>query len=285
MFRLRITGGEVADQQAIAARLRGATVEPAVDAKRGIDLAPACDAWAILESRVVDLAAVEKLLAVGKHVLLAADAAISSDWLERLTKAATAGKSRLAICNVERYRPSRQLIRQQLDAGKLGEVGLVRVHRWEPQGQEHGDLSKGLPSDLLDELDGVLAIVGQPPNAIFAVGQFARTVQIHLGFASGAMALVDYNNGLPTGGDYQSLSVIGSSGAAYADDHQNMQLAFRGGQPTALRTDEGVRGLTAMTQEFVDAINQNRDLSAGIAQWRQTLAVASSIHQQLVKGR
>jgi hypothetical protein len=68
------------------------------------------------------------------------------------------------------------------------------------------------------------------------------------------MALIDYSGRLPGGDGYDSLSVIGSAGAAYADDHQNRQLAYQGGCPRAMLTGEGDAHLTTLVQEFVDAL-------------------------------
>ena len=178
------------------------------------------------------------------------------------------------VVNPDRFLPSRQLIRQQLDAGKLGEVGLVRVHRWEPQDSASGDETHGLPTSLVRDLDVVLWLIGQSPDAVYAVeqadsksdGSRGRFLQVHLGFPSGAMALLDFADRLPPGEGYQSLSVIGSAGTAYADDHQNMQLVFRGGRPQAVRADESGRRHSALVQEKVEALQAGGDVSAHVAE-------------------
>ena len=99
------------------------------------------------------------------------------------------------------------------------------------------------------------------------------------------MALIDYSSALPPGAGYQSMSVIGSAGAAYADDHQNIQLLYQGDDPRAVRTDEGIRQLVNLAQEFVDALQANRDLSASVASWRNTLAVAGAVQESLASGQ
>ena len=95
------------------------------------------------------------------------------------------------------------------------------------------------------------------------------------------MALIDYSSTLPGGSGYQSLSVIGSAGAAYADDHQNTQLLYQGEHPRAVRTDEGVRQLVNLTQDFVDALQANRDLVLSISSWRKTLSVVRAVKESL----
>ena len=197
--------------------------------------------------------------------------------------------TREILVNLDRFLPSRQLIRQQLDAGKLGEVGLVRVHRWEPQDSASGDETHGLPTSLVRDLDVVLWLIGQSPDAVYAVEQMdsnpgssrGRFLQVHLGFPCGAMALLDFADRLPPGEGYQSLSVIGSAGAAYADDHQNMQLVFRGGRPQAVRADESGRRHSALVQEKIEALQAGGDVSAHVAEWQMVLNVAEAVRRSL----
>jgi predicted dehydrogenase len=82
---------------------------------------------------------------------------------------------------------------------------------------------------------------------------------LHLGFAGGGMAVIDYAETLPPGDGYFSLSLIGSTGAAYADDHHNMQLLYGGGHPSALHTGEADLSALAQLQEFLNAVEQNRE--------------------------
>ncbi len=197
--------------------------------------------------------------------------------------------AREIVINPDRFLPSRQLIRQQLDTGKLGDVGLVRVHRWEPLDSVSVDDIHGLPVSFLRDLDVVLWLIGQSPDAVYAVEQTdsnsgnsrGRFLQAHLGFAGGAMALLDFTDRLPPGEGYQSLSVIGSAGAAYADDHQNMQMVFRGGRPQAVRAEESGRRRAAMVQETVEALQAGGDVSAHVAKWRNVLKVAEAVRRSI----
>ena len=63
-----------------------------------------------------------------------------------------------------------------------------------------------------------------------------------------------YAETLPEGDGYFSLSLIGSAGAAYADDHHNTQLLYAGGHAAALKTGESEFEELAQLQEFVNAI-------------------------------
>jgi predicted dehydrogenase len=260
MIRLAFIG-EPALGCAIAPRLRGAAVEPSPDG---------CDAVALLGP--AKDAPIVSFLAGGKHVLLTAEPWLSSDLLEAWSAATSAG-ARLAVVNPDRYLPSRQLVKEQ-SAGPLGAPGLLRLHRWTPAGTAW---------NLLRDLDLALWLVGQLPDVVYAVGQQGEpapgdSVQVHLGFPGGGMALLDHAC-LPPGDGYQSLSVIGAAGAAYADDHQNVQLVYRGGRPEAIRTEEGVVALAALVQDFVDALRAGRDMPASA--WRDVLRVRDAVGRSL----
>ncbi len=88
---------------------------------------------------------------------------------------------------------------------------------------------------------------------------------------------------LPPGDGYSSLSVIAASGAAYADDHQNMQLHYQGGPPQAVRTDERAAQFAAIAQEFVNALRDSRAVAA--SDWKAVFAVANAVSKALASGR
>ena len=77
-----------------------------------------------------------------------------------------------------------------------------------------------------------------------------------------------YKRQLPSGGDYYSLTMIGEKGAAYADDHHNMNLLYSGGQPSAIRSNQGHAELVHQLQEFVDVID---------GKYEQTVSLADTI--------
>jgi predicted dehydrogenase len=205
--------------------------------------------------------------------------------IESLSRAARAAGVQFAVVNPDRYLPSRQLIRQQL-GNAIGEPGLIRLHHWLPAGSAPD--AAGLPDPLLRDLDVTLWLAGRRPEHVYAVERRVdgRYVQVHLGFPGGAMALLDFTDRLPGGDGYQSLSVIASSGAAYADDHQNVQLLYRGGHPQAVRTGEQAGQLAAIAREFVDALRAGRDLmTANAATWKDVFTVADAVRQSLASGR
>jgi predicted dehydrogenase len=280
-IRLAVCDRDAARRDRVAARLRGAVVVP--------DDPKACDAVML----VGEPARAAEWLAAGKSVLLVAEPCPPREVAEPLFAAAfAAGRAtakQFALVNPDRYLPSRQLVRKQLLTGPLGEPGLVRLHRWEPAAPDRAPDPAALPEQLVRDLDVVLWLTALEPDRVYAVGQSdaaGRYVQVHLGFPGGTAALLDFDGRLPVGDGYQSLSVIAQSGAAYADDHQNAQLLYRGGQPRAVRTEERAGQLAAVAQEFVDTLRAVGDLTtASASQWRNAFAAADAVAKSLASGQ
>jgi predicted dehydrogenase len=272
MMRLALCGATEAACRDVALCLRGATLQLCTDSC--FDARPdEPDAVVLVGPAPLDAAGIERLLACGTYVLLAAQSFLPGEVLEGLAVTAERAGVSLAVVNPDRYLPSRQLIRQQLDRGVLGDVGLVRMHRWGPAAdQRHAQL----PLDL----DLAAWLVGRPPEIVYAA-QAGGCVLVHLGFSGGAMALIDSSDQLPPGDGYCSLSVIGSAGSAQADDHHNRQLVFQGGPPRAVRTGEGDAYLAVVVQEFVDALRADRDPPGSVAAWRPVVAVAGAVDKAL----
>jgi predicted dehydrogenase len=168
---------------------------------------------------------------------------------------------------------------------------LVRMHRWEPAAPHAASESPALPEPLVRDLDLALWLLGKPTDRVYAVEQRAgdlpcgRFLQVHLGCAGGGMALVDYADALPPGAGYQSLSVIGTAGAAYADDHSNMQLVYDGGHPRAVRTDEGTTYVAAMVQAFVAQLDAGGDPPGSVTSWQTVWGLADAVSRSLETGQ
>jgi predicted dehydrogenase len=262
MIRLAVSSGLLRE---IESRLRGAALQSSDG-----DYLSNCDAVAILAPTGAEEPPVEQILQARKHVLLSAEHCSSLQRLQTLTDTARQAGVQFVVANWERYRPSRQVIREQLDLGKLGEPGLIRLHHWG---------IPATPDSMISDLDLVLWYSGQSPNVVHAVEQ--EGLLIHLGFAPGGMALI---NRLfrPGQGEYRSLSIIASNGAAYADDHQNIQLLFRTERsPSTLLCEEGFSFLTTMVQEFVQGLNTGRNMSRSVLDWRKALVVADAVRKSL----
>lgn len=281
-LRVALIHSVAAVRTAWAARLHRTTVSQFNDVQEFESWAGKCD-LVVLNSNH-DPKIVLDLLAGKLHVLLIADKVPNRVVLESFYSAAGVSGVQLALLNPDRYLPSRQLIRRQVGC-TLGEPGLIRMHRWLP-----GSNSDELSEHLLRDLDLIYWLAGRSPDRVFALESHAggapgRFLQVHLGFPGGGMALHDLTSRLPAGEGYSSLSVIAANGAAYADDHHNVQLVFQGKRPQALRTDERARQHAAMIQETIDNVLSNRDCVSSLAEWRTAWAIADAVGQSIASGQ
>lgn len=285
-IRLISGGAETPHCEGIAARLRGAAVE-LHETGRSLASAETADAVAFVGSAHVTKPVVEWLLSAGTNVLLATEPCLSAADLDSLAQQAQHAGVKFLVSNPDRFLPSRQLIRQQVGS-KLGNTALVRIHRWESaKSPQPPALSPcGLPGPVVRDLELALWLTASSPDRVYAVEHrqggvpAGRFIQVQLGFSEGT-ALLDYTDRLPSDPGYSSLSVIGVSGAAYADDHQNMQLAYQAGGPRAVRTEEGPRQYAALVQDFADAVAEGRDLAPTVTAWRKVYALADAVCQSL----
>ena len=199
---------------------------------------------AVVNSSAAAAGAIE----AGKHVLVAAPVVDSLEETEALLRSAQEASVFLAVGGLPVNAPANRVILDRLSGGKLGEPGLLRVHCW--SGASNGSLT----AKLFGHLDLALRLFGSSPTELYSVACGNRSyLQVHLGFAGGGMAVLDFSDRLPAGQGYDSLSLIGSRGAAYSDDHHNSHLLFTGGHPSALIDDSG-DGLLFEVQGFVDAV-------------------------------
>jgi predicted dehydrogenase len=190
-----------------------------------------------------------------KHVLVDLAALGGVAALEAVSAVCRKNQVVCRVATPRRFLPAVQAVKKSLESGQLGAAGLLRIHRWLPR-TAHGAFGM-----LAAEIDLAVWLFGHPPDSVYAVSrdEAGGYVQVHLGFPDGAMALIDVAATLPAGDDYYSLSLIGAAGAAYADDHHNMHLLYRGGRPAAMRSEQTTVHRTAVLREFVAAIQIGRE--------------------------
>lgn len=288
MIRLAISGIDEVTAGQLGFRLHRACLCETTE-QRWPTPPPNADVVIFLGAPAVSESLVAACVEARQSVVFAAEPYWSAETLTRLSALVTTvpGGS-LAIVNPDRWLPSRLVIREQLIAGKLGEIGLLRGHRWETRAASRSSVC-GLPAPLLRDLDQATWLFGQPPSLVFAVQQSGNAphspgdchIQVHLSYRNGGMALVDYSNRLPTGDGYQALSIIGSAGSASVDDHRNIQLLFEGDRPRGVLGDERLRGLINLVQDCVDNVIAHRDTSDTLTEWQQTLIVADAVRRSL----
>ena len=321
MIRLALIGcGNAASYVAISSRLGGAAITAVVDGDPAtaeaarvalgatasgatLDGLLADDAD-LFDAVVVDAPAHSRgQLAItaaktGKHVLVETPIALSAAEADAVVAAAMTASVRLMAGNPARYAPAGATVKEALDSGELGEPGLLRVHQWEPLetgswpalDQEQGSV---VVRDLSAEIDLAIWLFGGLPTEVYATGRRVSHggidqpdyVQVHLGFEGDGMSVIDYSASLPPGPGYHFLSMIGSKGAAYADDHHNVNLVYGDGGTRALGPGQGVGHVLAQVQAFVDAVREDRDPAVTGADGRSAILVAEAAADSMSSGR
>ncbi len=183
---------------------------------------------------------------------------------------------RVMPARLGRFAPAVQQLKHELNAGHLGTPGLLRVHDWDGSSQIDDQR-------LAEALDLVACLFDHPPVVVYAVKR-NDYVQIHLGFQDNGMALliIDANQALAS--PYRSLHFIGSRGAAYADDHHNMQLAIDAYGTSAILTTEGHVAWANLLRTFAQTMRSRESQHhvwheiALVRQW--VAAVGRSIDRQ-----
>ena len=166
----------------------------------------------------------------------------------------------------KRFSPETITLKQSLDAGELGQLGLLRMHLWN---QKETD---GL-QEMVHAIDLALCFFGNIPEHIHGTASIENGVKcllVHLGFKCGGMALIDFTNSLPDGDNYESLSLIGSKGAAYADDHRNRNLFFNGG---AQCPDTKLSFIKPMLINFANKVRKNVDLDNDLQSYNDAFKI------------
>lgn len=285
MLRVAVIGADAADWNVVSARARHASLERC-DAPAPVDQVwLSAEAVACVGNVRVDDPLIVAALTANKHVLLALPSVPGVSDLARWCDLAQKHRVRLDVVNPQLARPSRRLIRQQIENGKLGEVGLVRISRSvSPRATGAASLSRVILADI----DLSMWLIGRAPDRVFAIRRRVETggettgecLHVHLGFPQGGSALVMATSAGPGGDESESLSVIARSGAAYADDHQNRQLLFGGGTATAVHADEGA-AVALLLDEFAMRVSGSSDPAPDLLRWRQRATIAAAMDKSI----
>ena len=137
-----------------------------------------------------------------------------------------------------------------------------------------------LPFDL------ALWLLGTKPTEIYALGRLGNAyLQVHFGFPGGGMAILDFSSALPAGRGYASVSLIGSRGAAYSDDHHNTHLRYGGGNPAALISNPDRGHVAVELQAFVNTIANKTPPPHGTVDCLAVHQVVDTVKRSLDSGQ
>ena len=181
------------------------------------------------------------------------------------------GKPLIIPALPKRFSPEVIALRESVEAGNLGKLGLLRMHLWNQK------KSDGV-QEMVHAIDLALWFFGVEPEHIHGTASIENDVKcllIHLGFKCGGMALLDFTNSMPTGDNYESLCLIGSNGAAYADDHRNRNLFFNGGAPSAKCPDTSMNFIGPMLKDFTQKIKSAGDLESNSKSYNEAFKIFS----------
>ncbi|MCA9216991.1 MAG: hypothetical protein KDB27_28175 [Planctomycetales bacterium] len=143
-----------------------------------------------------------------------------------------------------------------LQSGNIGRLGLLRMHNW--MSSVVLDQSAASVAEMIvREADLVCWMFDAAPEVVFGVtvsrDRPMDGILFHLGFEGGGMAIVDCNHSLANQQGYCALSLIGSTGAVYADDQHNTNLLIRE-QTIGLQVREEHDWFGQQLNEFARAI-------------------------------
>ena len=292
-IRLALVGfpDDIAVWRDVAMRLRGGCFTVVVDSLEAAlnERAAEFDAAVICTPLAQRQAAVQLAAEAQKHILLDSPVSESLQVAEATVDACNQAGVCFAVGRTLRFTPSNLMIRERLSNGSLGDPGLLRVHRWRGM---NDSAHPGLVERIFPDVDLAICLFGARPTDVYALGRggdgAAATrdyIQVHFGFPSGGMAIFDFSAALPTGQGYESLSLIGSTGAAYSDDHNNSHLLFRGGDPEALISDQGSGHFVLELQAFVDAVDKQQQPPVNGDEYLALHQVIDAVARSLQYGR
>ena len=236
---------EEIDPGSIEQSLEGAVGE--VDA---IVVGPGCEARMALAGRAAR---------AGKHVLVSLAFADPVEEVAELVEVCSGAGVTLMFGSRRLYSPAVHVVRQSLASGKLGSLGALRIHCWHPM--EDAVRADAPPGELIEQIAVACRLFGSDPEAVYSLRRAhggTDSISVHFGFRDGGMALVDVTLVQPDMQGYCSLTAIGSTGAAYADEHRDAHLVVGEGAPVALLLDQERATRINELGEFLAAVRDAR---------------------------
>ena len=234
---------------------------------------------------------VEAAAAAGKNVLAEMPLATTIQECERAVTACRTAGVCLMAGNPLRYLPPSRKVKEHLESGKLGKPGMLRLHHWEslrsldwnrfPPEDATGN---GMVNRVIADLDLANYFFSAKPVTLYAAGRREDYIQVHLEYPEGGMALIDYSLALAGVSSYFSVSMVGSAGAVYGDDHQNVNLLLRGGETIGMNTGYGHGHLVSHLLDFAGFVEENHEPAVREDDNREAVRAAGAAMESLQAG-
>lgn len=150
-----------------------------------------------------------------------------------------------------RYAPNVIPLQESRLRGQLGEPGLLRIHHWLT--------AETCPASLaFHQVDLSHWFFSGKPSSRYSHSR-SDYLQLHLGYPDSGMSLIDIATNRAGSNDYYSMHLIGSHGAAYADDHENSHLLLgRTGLHSLIPPANEIMTIRNMLEEFLNGIIEDR---------------------------
>jgi UDP-N-acetylglucosamine 3-dehydrogenase len=209
----------------------------------------------------------------GRHVILEKPIARTIEDAQEILEAFTGDGPRLFVGHVVRFFPEYVRIKEKIDAGDLGTVGVVRTSRRSPFLLGWNDwyadwrVSGGVLLDLvIHDFDFLRWALGEVER-VYARGMLGREynrldyVLVTLRFESGAIAHVEGHWGYPGPFNY-SIEVAGSSALLTVDSTEPASLELVGEAPAQGEVPDLASGKSTYQKElehFVHCIESGEE--------------------------
>jgi UDP-2-acetamido-3-amino-2,3-dideoxy-glucuronate N-acetyltransferase len=233
---------------------------------------PAMNAVAIAAPPAKHFSLARQALEAGKHTFVEKPLAVTVSEAELLCRLAERRDLRLMVGHLLQYHPAFTKLRQLVRDGRLGRLQYIYSNRLNlgKIRREEDILWSFAPHDI----SMILALIGQQPNRVSAIGgnflhpRIADVTVTHLGFPGGEQAHVFVSWLHPF--KEQKLVVVGDGAMAVFDDgepHASKlsvyahRIEWRNSLPTPERADcelitlEEIEPLKLECQHFLDCIN------------------------------
>ena len=186
--------------------------------------------------------------------------------------------TKLCIGSQWRFTPNILSVKSSINSGKLGDIGLIRLHNWI---KNKKDKSKSFDKLYFQLIDLILWLFPSNLKKLFMMRSSisSNCYQLHLVFDNEGMAILDnvqINNKKQS---YFSLTVIGQNGATYADDHRNMNLFFNEKNLNAIKVNQGILDLSNQIEQFIFHLSDYKNYILTADQFYNTF----SLYKKLIK--
>ncbi len=235
----------------------------------------------------------------GRHVILEKPIARTMEDAQQILGAFSADGPRLFVGHVVRFFPEYMGIKQKIDAGDLGKVGVVRTSRRSPFLLGWNDwyadwrVSGGVLLDLvIHDFDYLRWTLGEVER-VYARGMLGREynrldyVLVTLRFESGAIAHVEGHWGYPGPFNY-SIEIAGSRAMVTVDSTEPAPVQLFGGATGSGESPDVIVGKSPFQTElehFIRCVATGEEPTVDVRDAYEALRIGLAATESVLTGR